>query len=219
MAVPGVANVAIWGEKDREFQVLVDPDRLRAHNVTLDQITRAVQDATLVGSGGFLDTPNQRLALRYVSQIHDASDLAETVVAYRNNAPLLLGDVAEVRIDHPPPIGDAVINRGLGLMLIVEKQPWANTLDVTRNVERAMADLRPALGNIEVDTTIFRPATFIERALENLTRSMLVGCVLVVVILVLFLFDWHAALISSLAIPLSLMAAVMVFYQPFSEPY
>ena len=212
MAVSGVANVAIWGEKDRQFQVLVDPDRLRAHNVTLDQVTRAVQNATLVGSGGFLDTPNQRLALRYASQVHDASDLAETVVAYRNNTPLRLGDVADVQIDHPPPIGDAVINRGLGIMLIVEKQPWANTLNVTRDVEEAMADLQPALGDIEVDTTIFRPATFVERAIQNLTRSMLVGCLLVIVILVLFLFDWHAALISSLAIPLSLMAAVMVLY-------
>lgn len=212
MAVAGVANVAIWGEKDRQFQVLVDPDRLRSHNVTLNQVIQAVRNATVVGSGGFVDTPNQRLALRYVSQIRDAADLAEAVVAYRNGAPLHLGDVADVVIDHPPPIGDAVINRGLGLMLIVEKQPWANTLDVTRNVEKVMADLQPALGGIEVDTTIFRPATFVERAISNLTYAMMIGCVLVVVILVMFLFDWRAALISSLAIPLSLMAAVMVLY-------
>ena len=111
-----------------------------------------------------------------------------------------------------PPIGDAIINDVPGIMLIVEKQPWANTLEVTRNVEAAMEALAPALGGVEVDTTIFRPATFIERALENLTRSLLIGCVLVIAVLVLFLFDWRAALISSLAIPLSLIAAAMILY-------
>ncbi|MCA9113796.1 MAG: efflux RND transporter permease subunit [Planctomycetaceae bacterium] len=210
MAVPGVANVAIWGEKDRQFQVLVDPDRLRAHNVTLDQVTLAAREAVTVGAGGFVDTPNQRLAVRHASPVYGPEDLAETVVTFQNGAPLQLGDVADVVIGHPPEIGDAVINAGLGIMLIVEKQPWANTLDVTRGVEAAMKDLQPGLGDIQVDTTIFRPATFIERSIENLTHAMWLGCVLVVVVLVLFLYDWRAALISATAIPLSLLATVLV---------
>ncbi len=94
----------------------------------------------------------------------------------------------------------------------MEKQPWANTLDVTRLVEKAMSDLKTAMGEVEYDTTIFRPATFIERSLENLGHSMLVGCVLVVVVLVLFLFDWRCAVISATAIPLSLIAAMLVLY-------
>ncbi len=98
------------------------------------------------------------------------------------------------------------------LLLIVEKQPWANTLDVTRDVEKAMEELRPAMGEVEFDTTVFRPATFIERALTNLSHSMLFGCVLVIIVLLLFLFDWRCALISATAIPLSLLAAVMVLY-------
>lgn len=212
MAIEGVANVAIWGEYDREFQVLVDPDRLRAHDVTLNTVEQAVRNAVVVGSGGFVDTPNQRLAIRHASTISVPDDLAETVVAYRNGSPLMLGDVADVVIGSPPPIGDAIINDGPGIMLIVEKQPWANTLDVTHNVESAMASLKPALAGVEVDTTIFRPATFIERALENLTRSLLIGCVLVIAVLGLFLFDWRAALISSVAIPLSLVAAALVLY-------
>ena len=212
MSIQGVANVAIWGDYDREFQVLVDPDRLRAHDVTLAMVETAVSNATRLGSGGFVDTPNQRLAVRYDTVISTPEDLAATVVAFRNGAPLLLGDVADVVIGSPPPIGDAIINDVPGIMLIVEKQPWANTLEVTRNVEEAMEALAPALGGVEVDTTIFRPATFIERALENLTRSLLIGCVLVIAVLVLFLFDWRAALISSLAIPLSLIAAAMILY-------
>ncbi|MCH7685178.1 MAG: efflux RND transporter permease subunit [Planctomycetes bacterium] len=212
MAIPGVANVAIWGDYDREFQVLVDPDRLRAHGVTLDMVERAVQKATTVGSGGFVDTPNQRLAVRYASTISEPEDLAEIVVAFRGGSPLRLGDVADVVVGSPPPIGDAIINDGPGIMLIVEKQPWANTLEVTHNVEAAMEALGPALKDVEVDTTIFRPATFIERALENLSRALLIGCVLVIAVLVLFLFDWRAALISSIAIPLSLISAVLILY-------
>ncbi len=212
MSIPGVANVAIWGEKDRQFQILVDPDRLQAHGITLDVISLAVQQSTLVGSGGFVDTANQRLAIQHVTTMADVEDFQQIVVSHRGGAPLLLGDVAEIVIDHPPPIGDAVINNQLGIMLIVEKQPWANTLDLTHAVESAMADLQPGLGDIEVDTKIFRPATFIERSIENLTHSMLFGCILVVVVLVMFLFDWRAALISSTAIPLSLITAALVLY-------
>jgi len=212
MSIQGVANVAIWGDYDRQFQVLVDPDRLKAHDVTLGMVERAVRKATAVGSGGFVDTPNQRLAVRHASAISEPSDLADTVVAFRSGSPLRIGDVAEVVIGSPPPIGDAIINDVPGIMLIVEKQPWANTLKVTQNVEAAMESLAPALNGVEVDTTIFRPATFIERALENLTFSLLIGCVLVIAVLVLFLYDWRAALISSLAIPLSLIAAALILY-------
>jgi CzcA family heavy metal efflux pump len=212
MAVEGVANVAIWGEYDRQFQVLVDPERLRAHDLTLGQVEAAVRQSAAVGSGGFVDVSVQRLALRQAPAVETPDDLADTVVQWRNGAPLRLGDVAEVQIGSPPPIGDAVINSVKGIMLIVEKQPWANTLDVTRGVEQAMNELAPALPNVHVDTTIFRPATFIERALRNLTRSLIEGCVLVIVVLCLFLFDWRAALISSLAIPLSLLAAVLLLY-------
>lgn len=224
MAVSGVANIAIWGEKEPELRVTVDPDRLRANNLTLDSVLQTVRDATAVGTGGFVDTPNQRLALRHVPAVYTPDQLGGIVVAFRNPptnlttaavtptapVPLRIRDVATVEYDHAPPIGDAIINNQPGLLLIIEKQPWANTLDVTQGVEKAMEELRPAFVGIEYDTTIFRPATFIERALTNLTQSMLAGCVLVVIVLLLFLFDWRSAMISATAIPLSLLAAVML---------
>lgn len=209
-SIPGVANVAIWGQRDKQFQVLVDPDRLRANGLTLDAVLRATGDATVLDAGGFVDTPNQRLAIRHLSPILDPEDLARTVVAFRDGVPLRLGDVAQVVIGSPPPIGDAVINDGPGLLLIVEKQPQANTLAVTRQVEAALEALRPALTGVELDATIFRPATFIERALTNLGHALLVGCGLVVIILVVFLFDVRTALISLTAIPLSLTAAALI---------
>ena len=210
MSIPGVANVAIWGQRDRQFQVMIDPDRLRTVGVTLDAVSKAVTDAVAVAGGGFIDTPNQRIAVRHRAAVATPDDLRETVVAFRNGAPLRLGEIAEVRIGSPPPIGDAIINNVPGLLLIVEKQPQGNTLDVTRNVEKALAGLDLGPKGVDVDPTIFRPATFIERSIDNLGHAMLVGCGLVIVILVGFLFDWRTALISLTAIPLSLVAAGVV---------
>ena len=210
MSVPGVANVAIWGQRDKEYQVLVDPARLRALGVTLDAVVKAAGEATVIGAGGFLDTPNQRLAVRQASAITSADDLARSVVEFRNGVPLRLGDVAQVVVGNPAPIGNGVINDGPGLLLIVEKQPWGNTLDVTLGVEKMLGEMRPALPGVELDSTIFRPATFIELSIENLTHAMWLGCILVIVVLALFLHDWRTAFISITAIPLSLIAAVLV---------
>jgi CzcA family heavy metal efflux pump len=212
MAVPGVANVAIWGQRDRQLQVRVDPDRLAAHGVSLDAVVRAAGEAAAVTAGGFLDTPNQRVPFRHLAPVQMPEDLARTVVQFAGGVPLRLGDVAEVVESHPPPIGDAVVNDGPGLLLIVEKQPAANTLEVTREVEAALEALRPGLEGVEIDANIFRPATYIERALDRLTHTLAIGCALVAMILIAFLFEWRAALISISAIPLSLLAAASVLH-------
>ncbi|MEQ1897380.1 MAG: efflux RND transporter permease subunit [Vicinamibacterales bacterium] len=222
MAIPGVANVAIWGQRDRQLQVLVDPDRLRASGVTLQEVIAATRDATSVAAGGFIDTPNQRLAVAHATTVKTAADLARMALPTRlqprtpgsgptrTGAVRRLGDVADVVEGFPPPIGDGVINDGPGLLLIVEKQPDGNTLQVTRDVEAALAALRPGLAGVEVDSTIFRPATFIEMSLANLNQALLIGCLLVVLVLVVFLWDWRTSVISLTAIPLSLLAAALV---------
>lgn len=210
MALPGVANVAIWGQRDRQLQVLVDPQRLSDHDLTLDDVLRASRDAVLPAAGGFLETPNQRLAVTHQPAVRSAADLARVPVAFRRSSPLTLGAVSEVTEGHPPPIGDAVINDGPGLLLIVEKQLGANTLAVTKAVETSIDLLRPGLKDVDLDTTIFRPATFIEMSLGNLNRALMWGCLLVIVVLVLFLMEWRAAVISLTAIPLSLLTAALV---------
>ncbi len=210
MSVKGVANVAIWGQRDKQFQVLVDPQRLRAAGVTLDAITKAAGDAAVISSGGFIDTPNQRLSVTQLALITTPDDLARTVVEFRNGAPIRLGDVAEVQIGNPAPIGDAVINDGDGILLIVEKQPWGNTLDVTKGVEAVLHDLQLAMPAVKIDSTIFRPATFIELSIDHLTEALWLGCVLVVIVLALFLGDWRTTIISLTAIPLSLAIALLL---------
>ncbi len=212
MAVPGVANVAIWGQRDRQLQVRVDPERLYANNIKLNQLTSAVRDATLLLGGGFIDMPNQRMAISNVPDIYTAADLANVTIKTLNGVPIRLGDLAEVTEGYPAPIGDAIINDVPGLLLIVEKQPQANTLEVTRNVEKVIAELKPGMKDLDFDTTIFRPATFIEMSIHNLNKALLIGCVLVILILFFFLNDWRTALISVLAIPISLIVAALVLH-------
>ncbi|MDV5825533.1 MULTISPECIES: efflux RND transporter permease subunit [Sphingomonadales] len=210
MAVQGVANVAVWGQRDRQLQVLVDPDRLRAAGVTLAEVRAAAGDAVLVGGGGFVDTPNQRLAVQQAGTVQTAADLAQAIVKQAGEAPVRIGDVARVVDGFNAPIGNAIIDDGPGIMLIVEKQPTANTLELTRAVESALGELKPGLRDVKVDTTIFRPATFIERSIDNLTRALLIGCALVAIVLFLFTRDWRQATISLVAIPLSLLGAGLV---------
>jgi CzcA family heavy metal efflux pump len=212
MAIPGVANVAIWGQRDKQLQVLVDANQLRAHHVTLDTVLKSAADAVVLDAGGFVDTPNQRIAVRQLASVSGPEDLEKTVVAFSEGAALRLGDVAQVQIGSPPPIGDAIINDGPGLLLIVEKQPAANILEVSRKVESALEALKPGLKDVEIDPTIFRPATFIERSIDNLTHALLTGCVLVIIVLIAFLYDWRTAVISLTAIPLSLVATIVVLY-------
>jgi CzcA family heavy metal efflux pump len=221
LSVEGVANIAIWGERLMQFQIQLDPEQMARHGVSLDEVmdasARALDESILrfstgntIGTGGWLETANQRLIIAHVPTIVAPDTLRSVVVTAGDGTQVPLTDIAELVLDHQPLFGDAVINDGPGIMLIIEKFPWANTLEVTRGVEAAIDELRPGLQDIEIDTTIFRPATFIEVALENLSRALLLGTLLVFVILILFLFDWRTALISLVAIPLSLMAAALV---------
>jgi CzcA family heavy metal efflux pump len=222
MNVRGVANVAMWGERKQMLFVQVDPERLRAHGVTLDEILEASSAASdagllryssgsMIGTGGWLETPHQRLGIHHLLPVMSPGALAQIPFNPKSDGkPVRLGDVAEVVEGHQPLIGDAVINDGPGLLLIVEKFPWGNTLDVTRGVDAALAALRPGLAGVEMDAGIFRPATFIELAINNLTTALLLGCLLVMLVLGAFLYQWRPALISCLAIPLSLMAGALV---------
>jgi CzcA family heavy metal efflux pump len=223
LRVPGVANVAIWGERLKMMTVQVEPDEMRVYGVALDDVMAVVGDSvdsgllrfstgSIIGTGGMIETANQRITLRHVLPIAGPADIAKITVATRTGERVPLSDVAQVKIDHQPLAGDAVINDGLGLMLVVEKLPWGNTIKVTHDVEQALATLQPGLTGITFDTTIFRQEAFIETAIDNLTEALVLGFLLVVVILAAFLFEWRVALISLLTIPLSLMATMLVLY-------
>jgi CzcA family heavy metal efflux pump len=223
LRVHGVSNVAMWGEHLKQFQVEVDPKRMQRENVSLNQVMEATSDSLdagllrfsegqFIGTGGFVDTPNQRFVVRHVLPIEEPEDLARVTISKSNGQTVQVGDVANVVIATQPLAGDAVVNGGPGLLLIVEKNPWGNTLDVTHDVEAAIDEMKPGLPGIEFDTQIFRAANFIDTSIDNLTRALLIGALLVILVLGVFLFEWRAALISVAAIPLSLVAAGLVLY-------
>ncbi len=216
LGVTGVANVAVWGDRDRQLQVQINPERLRARGVTQSQIIQTAGNALWIspltyleasfpGTGGWIDGPQQRLEVRHVLPLSTPEDLAKVTV---EGTSLRLGEVANVVEGHPPLIGDAVLADGPGLLLVVEKLPGTNTLDVTRGIEAALAELRPGLPGVQMDASIFRSATFIESTFANLRTALLIAGVLAVLILGAMLYDWRAALISAVVIPLSVVAAV-----------
>jgi len=218
LGVPGVANIAIWGEQLKMLQVQVDLDRMAVEDVTLDEIQEAVSDSldvgllryssgAHIGTGGFIETAEQRFEILLTSASQTPETLAQVPITLKKGRPVLLGEVADIVFGPQAPIGDAVINDGPGLMLIVEKFPWGNTLEVTLGVEAALEAMMPGLPGVEVDTQIFRPATFIEDSIDNLSNALLLGCFLVVLVMIVFLYEWRAALIASVAIPLSLLTA------------
>jgi CzcA family heavy metal efflux pump len=219
LGVPGVANVVIWGQREHQLQVQVDPERLRESGVSLQQVVSTTGNSQLVspltfleastpGSGGFVDTPNQRLQVRHILPIATPDGLAQVPV--EGAATLRLGDVATIVEDHQPLIGDAAVADSEGLLLVVEKFPGANTLEVTRGVEDALNALRPGLAGVEVDSTIFRPASSVESAIDNLTLALLVGALLLVLALASLFFEWRIVVIGLVSIPVALVAAALV---------
>ena len=223
LAVPGVANVTIWGQRDQQLQVLVDPAKLHAAGVTLSQVINTTGDAmwtsplTFVeasspGADGFIDTPNQRLSVQHILPITRPQDLAQVPLEDTTGKTVKLGDVTQVVEDHPAMRGDAVLAAGSGFLLVVEKLPGANTLAVTKGVEQAMAELKPGLTGVTIDTSVFRPASFVQSALHDLGWSALAGLLLLTVWLGVCWRSWRVALVGLVAVVLPLVAAAYVLY-------
>ncbi len=221
MGVEGVANVSTFGQRERQLQVLVDPQRLHDNGIELQQVVETAGNALWVsplsyleastpGTGGFIESPRQRLGVRHISPIESADDLSQ--VAIVGNGGLRLGDVATVVEDHQPLIGDALVNNGPGLMLVVEKLRGSNTVDVTEGVEDALAALRPALKDLKIDTSIYQPADYIKVAKDNTSKAGLAGLALAIVLLAFAFYHWRLAFVSVAAILVSLTAAGVVLY-------
>ena len=222
MRVPGVASVDIYGERLQQRHVQVDPRKLAQNGVSLERVMETTAEAVdagvlqytksfVVGSGGFIENANgQRMNIEHVQPVVGPSQLAKVPIEERNGRTLRLEDVGRVVEAHIPLWGEGVVNGGNGLLLIVQKFRGANTMEVTRGVEEAVDEMRPGLPGLQMDTTIFRPATFIEQSIDNLTWALLLGVLLVAVVISGFLFEWRTAFISLIAIPASLIAAILV---------
>ena len=212
LAVPGVAHVINFGGAVRQIQIQPDLDKLAAYGITLTDVEDAARSALALRGAGFVDMKAQRIVLQSPTPAPDPAMLGEAVLTVRNGTPILLRDVA--RVVEAPALrsGDALVMGKPGILLSLASQYGANTLQVTHDLEAALAELTPALNRegITVYPALHRPANFIERALSNLESSLLIAAVLILAVLFLFLRDWRSALITFLAIPLSLLAATLV---------
>lgn len=220
MGIEGVANVSIWGQRKRQLQVQVDPATLSENGVILQDIIKTTGEALWVsplsylnsstpGTGGFFDTPNQRLGIRHLLPISTPEELAQIPVDGHNMA---LGDITTVVENHQPLIGDAIVNGSQGLMLVIEKFPWAGTIEVTERVEAALDALAPGLTGVAFDSDIYTPADFIEASFANLSVATSIGLALILLSLLLFFYEWRAVVISATAIFTALVAGAYVLY-------
>ena len=220
MSVPGVANVVMWGQQDRQLQVAVDPKKLAAADVSVDQVVQSAGNAMWVsplsyleasapGSGGFIDTANQRLGIQHVSPIVSPETLGQVTLEDTPNRVVKLSDIATISADHAPLIGNAAVNGQGGLLLVVEKFPGADTLAVTSGVEAALDELRPGLGGMQVSASAYRPATYIEQAVSQLTLWLALACVLALLAIGLLVRSWRAVLVSAVSVVVAVAVAVL----------
>ncbi|HEY8795777.1 MAG TPA: efflux RND transporter permease subunit [Gemmatimonadaceae bacterium] len=212
LAVPGVARVTVHGGEVRQLQIEVDPLRLRSYRLTIADVVSAARRATGVRGAGAISNSNEQIAVRTEGQQTTTELLAQSVVRTDGAAVLHIGDVARVVEGSEPRVGAATVNGQDAVQLVVDAQLGGNVREVAKDVERALTRMRPAIDNEEITlhVGIFQPSNFIDVALRNVEHSMLIGGALVALVLMLFLADFRAAAVSLIAIPLSLMAAIVV---------
>ena len=212
LAVPGVANIGIYGGQVRQIQIQPDLEKLTSYGFSIDELAEAARTAVPLRGAGFIDSKNQRVLLQTPAPSIDPAAIGATVVAVRSGTPILLRDVASVTQGAKPRLGDAQIMATPGVVLWLSNQRGTNTLSTTKSVEAALANMVPTLEKegIHVYSALQRPANFIERALGNLEEALVIAGVLILAVLHLFLRDWRSAAITFMAIPLSLIAAIAI---------
>ncbi len=209
-SVPGVSQVLVYGGENQQYQVQVDPYKIAARGLSLDQVLRAVSESNINATGGIFVDSGQEYLIRGLGRVHNIEEIARTVVSLHDGVPVLVGDVAEVVIAPAFKLGTASINNEDGVLLVIAKQPETNTLVLTEEILTILDQLRGSLPqDIVMHTEIFRQADFIQTAVDNVVHALVVGAILVIIILFLFLLNVRTTVISVLAIPLSLVIAFL----------
>ncbi len=215
LSVPGVADVNVFGGEVRQLQIQIKPEALQQFNLAMEDVTRAAADAAEASGAGFIENSNQRFTLQVSGQPVTPEQFKGLVVRRQNGGMLTLGDVADIRYAPEPAISAAQIMGKPGIVIMIIGQYGANTLTVSRAVETVLAGFKPLFEQEAIDfyAHLFRPADYIEASLHNLSGHLLFGGLFVVLVLYGFLFNLRSALIASLAIPLSLLTAMIVLLE------
>ncbi|WP_310571363.1 efflux RND transporter permease subunit [Gemmatimonas sp.] len=209
LAVPGIAQIIPIGGDVKQYQVIADPARMLSAGVTLDQVVRAAAGSNANAAGGVYMDKGQEYVIRGIGRVQSVADIANTVVAIRGGTPVIMSQVADVQVGMAPKYGDGSVNAKSAVVLAVQKQPGANTLELTRRIERELDAMQRALPpGVLIESQLFRQASFIAVSIENVLKALRDGGILVVVILFLFLWNARTTMISLVAIPLSLVVAI-----------
>ena len=211
LGIPGVAQVIPIGAGVKQVQVLVDPDKLFAFGLTLQEVQQAAGLAQANTTGGFLERQAQEYLVRNISRTTSIDEIASTPVAFREGVSIQLRQVAQVRIGPSIKRGDAGVNGRPAVILSVQKQPGASTTELTRIIDDSLEGIRASLPKDVQLVPLFRQATFIDTAIENVAEALRDGAILVVIVLALFLLNLRTTVITLTAIPLSLLVSALVF--------
>jgi CzcA family heavy metal efflux pump len=212
LSVAGVSQVTVMGGGVKEWQVVTSPERLRQYDVTLEELTKAVGASNVNAGGGFLLAPTKEHLIRITGRVESLEEIANAVVVYRNPAPVLVKHVADVRFGSPVKRGDGSVNASPAVILSVQKQPNADTIKLSAEVDKALLEIKSSLPkDVKIHNQLFRQQEFIDAAIKNVEEALRDGGVLVVVILFLFLWNFRTSIINLTAIPLSLIATALVF--------
>ena len=215
LSVPGVADVNVFGGDIKQLQIQIDENKLRQYDIGINEVADAAKQATGIFGAGFIENNNQRLSLSLTGLPEEIDELAQVVVKHIDGVSITLGDVANIDYGAEPTFGAGSILGKEGIVLMVIGQYGANTLNVSNAVEAAIQDLDKifADNDIKLHPTLFRPANYIERSVSSITGHLLIGGLFVVAVLVIFLFNFRTAFISVMAIPLSLLTAILVLLE------
>ena len=213
LATGGVAQVIIMGGEYKQYQILASPQKMNYYNVSLNELLIACKEANGNSSGGFMNEYSNEYIIKGIGRTNDISELGKSVIKSASGKVIRIEDVAEIKIGAAQKIGDASSNTRPAVVLSIAKQPSTNTLLLTKQIDDAIADMQRNLpADIKINTHIFRQADFINASISNIKKTLLEGSVFVIVILFLFLMNWRATIISLLAIPISLIAAILTLH-------
>jgi len=209
MAIPGVSQVVTVGGETRQYQVQIDPLKLQAFGITVNQVTAALQGSNLNFAAGVVTQQNHDYLLRGVGRVQTMEDIGQTVVQSKNGLPVLVRDIATVTVGPAFRVGDASANTKPAVILTIQKHPDANTLELTKRIKQQLTDIQRTLpAGMKIESDLFQQSDFITRAIDNIRRVLLEGALLVTVILFLFLGNLRTTLISLVAMPVSLLFAI-----------
>jgi CzcA family heavy metal efflux pump len=211
LSVGGVAQTTIIGGEYKEYQILVHPEKLKHYEITFNELVGTVEGMNVNAPGGFLNEYGNRYIIRGLGRSNKVDEIGNSVIKMANDFPVKISDVADVQVGGAPKIGDASFSGEDAVLMTVTKQPDVNTINLTERIDKALADIKKNTGDeVSFHTNIFNQANFIETSVNNVKRALIEGSILVVIILMIFLMNPRTTVISLIAIPLSLIASIVV---------